>query len=180
MNTLLAICAIVTMIGGEIVPILVWAGVKPKSFHNIGVKKVAIIGAVAWLISVVCTIYVFKTCKPYEFTFHGLPEAEMETHAGETIANQKVVLDGKRCINCDFENVTFVYESKSNSVFRDNRVRGTWWYYTTNPAVFGTAAMLKGFGAFPANFPLYEDEQRRIPANVQPPHVVTMTAEPAR
>lgn len=55
-------------------------------------------------------------------------------------------MDGYSYGSCTFENVTFVYNGTTAPQFSGNKVTGSVDFKSENPAVFGTVALLKGFG----------------------------------
>jgi len=65
-----------------------------------------------------------------------------ERIVGKKFANQRVVLDGKSFFDCDFTNVTMVYNGTTAIQLRGNRLHGAIRYDTDNPAVVGTILML--------------------------------------
>jgi hypothetical protein len=66
---------------------------------------------------------------------------------GKVFRNERVALDGKFYSRCTFENVTFVYNGTTTIQFSDNKVVGSVWYASDNPAVLGTLGWMRGFGA---------------------------------
>ena len=67
---------------------------------------------------------------------------EPERIVGRKFANERVVLDGRSFFDCDFTNVTMVYNGTTAIQLRDNRLHGVIRYDTNNPAVVGTILML--------------------------------------
>jgi hypothetical protein len=67
---------------------------------------------------------------------------EPERIVGRKFSNERVVVDGKSFFNCDFTNVTIVYNGTTAIQLRGNRLHGTIRYDTDNPAVVGTILML--------------------------------------
>ena len=77
---------------------------------------------------------------------------EPERIVGKKFANQRVVLDGKSFFDCEFSNVTLVYNGTTPIQLRGNRVRGALRYDSDNPAVVGTILMLYAMKEFRAEF----------------------------
>jgi hypothetical protein len=65
-----------------------------------------------------------------------------ERIVGKKFANERVVLDGRSFLDCDFTNVTMVYNGTTAIQLRGNRLHGAIRYDTDNPAVVGTILML--------------------------------------
>jgi hypothetical protein len=70
---------------------------------------------------------------------------------GKTFRNERVLLDGHSYSNCEFHNVTFVYNGTTAVQFSNNKVFGEH-YATDNQAVIGTITWLKGFNLLRENF----------------------------
>lgn len=65
---------------------------------------------------------------------------------GKAFRNERVILDGKSYSHCIFENVTFVYNGTTTIQFSNNKILGSAWYASDNPAVLGTLGWMRGFG----------------------------------
>ena len=64
---------------------------------------------------------------------------------GKKFRNESVKLDGYSYMDCDFFNVTFVYNGTTAIQFVHNNVYGVPAFHSDNPAVSGTMAMAKAF-----------------------------------
>ena len=79
---------------------------------------------------------------------------EPERVVGKKFSNERVVLDGRSFFDCEFANVTLVYNGTTPIQLRGNRVRGTIRYDSDNPAVVATMLMLNAMKEFRADFKL--------------------------
>jgi hypothetical protein len=79
---------------------------------------------------------------------------EPERIVGKKFANERVVLDGRSFFDCDFSNVTLVYNGTTPIQLRGNRARGAIRYDSDNPAVVGTILMLYAMKEFRSEFKL--------------------------
>ena len=77
---------------------------------------------------------------------------EPERIVGKKFSNERVVLDGRSFFDCDFSNVTLVYNGTTPIQLRGNRVRGAIRYDSDNPAVVGTILMLYAMKEFRSEF----------------------------
>lgn len=65
---------------------------------------------------------------------------------GKTYRNERVVLDGYSYSNCEFYNVTFVYNGTTPIQLSNNKVLGGMVLASDNQAVTGALMMATGFG----------------------------------
>src|SRR5262249_3070093 len=65
-----------------------------------------------------------------------------------TFVNEHVLLDGYRYINCNFINVTFVYNGTAPFALKDNTIGGLPKIKTENEVITGAWAISKAFHAF--------------------------------
>ncbi len=90
--------------------------------------------------------------------FGGLPgwryPYEPERIVGRKFSNERVVLDGRSFFDCEFSNVTLVYNGTTPIQLRGNRVRGAIRYDSENPAVVATILMLNSMREFRPDFKL--------------------------
>jgi hypothetical protein len=76
--------------------------------------------------------------------------------------NETVPLDGIEYIDCDFENVTFVFQGTTPVYLKNNRLTGSIWVQSGNGSVTSTAALLKGLGWLKPDVPLVGPEKNPI------------------
>jgi hypothetical protein len=90
--------------------------------------------------------------------FGGLPgwryPYEPERIVGKKFSNQRVLLDGRSFLDCEFSNVTLVYNGTTPIQLRNNRIRGAIRYDSDNPAVVATILMLNAMREFRPDFKL--------------------------
>jgi hypothetical protein len=55
-------------------------------------------------------------------------------------------LDGVEYTDCDFENVTFIFEGTTPIRMQNNRMHGSIWIQSGSGSVTATSALLKGLG----------------------------------
>jgi len=79
---------------------------------------------------------------------------EPERIVGKKFSNERVVLDGRSFFDCEFANVTLVYNGTTPIQLRGNRVRGAIHYDSDNPAVVATMLMLNAMKEFRPDFKL--------------------------
>lgn len=79
---------------------------------------------------------------------------EPERIVGKKFSNERVVLDGRSFFDCEFANVTLVYNGTTPIQLRGNRVRGAIRYDSDNPAVVATMLMLNAMKEFRPDFKL--------------------------
>jgi len=68
-----------------------------------------------------------------------------QTIAGKKFRNEKVVLDAMRYINCEFKNVSLIYNGTTPIQFERNTMAG-FWLRSDNEAIQNAWALLKGIG----------------------------------
>jgi hypothetical protein len=71
---------------------------------------------------------------------------------GKSFTNEKVLMDGYSYVDCEFNNVTFVYNGTTAIQMVGSKIAGPIRFDSENPAVMGTILLLKGFGAIGDNF----------------------------
>ncbi len=97
-------------------------------------------------------IGIIGRAKSKTVTFTKWPDPyQPTTVVGRTFRNEKVLLDGTSYSNCEFHNVTFVYNGTTPVQFANCKVFGEH-YSSENLAVFGTVVWLKGFNMLRQNF----------------------------
>jgi hypothetical protein len=79
---------------------------------------------------------------------------EPERIVGKKFSNERVVLDGRSFFDCEFSNVTLVYNGTTPIQLRGNRLRGVIRYDSDNPAVVATILMLNAMREFRPDFKL--------------------------
>lgn len=80
--------------------------------------------------------------------------------------NERVVLDGKSFEDCEFTNVTFVYNGTAPIGLKHNNMNGTILFATDNSAVSMTTVILYGIGIVPSTVPFLN---LPVGAILQPP-----------
>jgi hypothetical protein len=75
---------------------------------------------------------------------------------GKTYRNEEVILDGYAYSNCEFYNVTFVYNGTTPIHFSNNKVFGPKIFKSDNDSVLGAWTMVAGFGALKSEVQLLD------------------------
>lgn len=97
--------------------------------------------------------------------FHFPPK---NTIVDANFVNQEVSLDDFTYRDCTFQNVTLVYNGIAPFGLSHNHFIGAPQILTSNDAVAGTVALLKGIGALPDNVQLFGPNRRPV-TTIQPP-----------
>lgn len=77
--------------------------------------------------------------------------------AGQTFKNEKVKLDGKEFLNCNFEDVTIVYDGRYPVRMVGNRFQGSLDFTSDNPSIDVAVGILSALG-FMHGVQKYSDE----------------------
>lgn len=79
-----------------------------------------------------------------EFIFNDFPPSIVVSK--EKFINERIILDGKSYIDCEFENVTFVFNGTAPFSLMNNKFNGRIQVASDNPAISGSFALLRGLG----------------------------------
>jgi hypothetical protein len=75
---------------------------------------------------------------------------------GKTFRNEKVMLDAHSYSNCEFYNVTFVYDGTTTIQFANNKVYGGVIFSSNNQAVLGALMMTVGFNVLKEDVQIFD------------------------
>jgi len=154
---------------GGLAAALAWAGITPQQVFNrsptMAPRWKLFIALSLFALSFLCSalaLYLAMHQQPY------FSDAITETIEGRSYVNEEVVLDGRKYVDCTFENVSFRYNGKASFQFMHNIVRGTYRISSGNPAVGVTVGLLKGMGMLKEGIPITIDNNKPW-ENVQAP-----------
>ena len=125
---------------------------------NPGNQKVIVMTQTRAIVTLLVFIIAFGSgafayfSKPSKLAWSWDSTRQMEIVDHQSFVNQRVSIDGKSFINCDFENITIAYNGVAPFSFRDNRFRGKIALYSENESITGIVALLNGFGS--TNIPM--------------------------
>lgn len=109
---------------GGLAACLSWAGVAPASLRQWGIATVASNGKLYFGLALFVLSWAMSGISLYVGLHHDcskIPSFNMDIVEGRSFRNEEVPLDGRKYVNCTFENVTFVFEGQGAFGFDNSR-----------------------------------------------------------